>query len=100
MDSFFKIIFGYEIDTLKPELPDLPFAKAFAFTNEVTTKRFMNPFWKLQRALNVGNEAAVAASAKEMNDFIYSVMKVRKSELTVNTKGLEKEDLRTSVSAH
>jgi len=100
LDSAFKIIFGYEITTLKPELPDLPFAKAFDITNEFASKRFMNPFWKLQRALNVGNEAVLVTSAKEMNEFIYSVIKVRKSELSVNTKGLQEEDIRTSVSAH
>jgi len=99
LDSIFKIAFGYEIDTLKPGLPEVPFAKAFDLTNEVTSKRFLNPFWKLQRAFKVGNEAAVVASAKVVNDFTFNVIKARKSELTVSTKGLGKEDLHTLVSA-
>lgn len=81
LDSIFKIAFGYEIDTLKPGLPDIPFAQAFEITNEVTSSRFFNPLWKLQRAFNVGSEAAVVKSAKEVDDFIFSVIKARKAEM-------------------
>lgn len=48
MDSIFKVTFGYEVGTLKPDLPDTPFAEAFATTNEIASSRFMNPFWKIR----------------------------------------------------
>lgn len=64
MDSIFRVTFGYEVGTLKPELPITPFAEAFAETNEIASSRFFRPFWKLQRLLNVGPEAALAKSAK------------------------------------
>ncbi|KAG0557537.1 hypothetical protein KC19_11G138100 [Ceratodon purpureus] len=85
MDSIFKVTFGYEIGTLKPELPDIPFADAFALTNEIASSRFMNPFWKLQRVLNVGSEATIAKSAKVVDDFIYDVMKARNAENLQNS---------------
>lgn len=80
MDSIFKVTFGYEVGTLKPELPDTPFAEAFSVTNEIASSRFMNPFWKLQRLLNVGSEATIAKSAKVVDDFIYGVIEARKAE--------------------
>ncbi|KAG0607846.1 hypothetical protein M758_8G059500 [Ceratodon purpureus] len=95
LDSIFKIAFGYEIGTLKPGLPDIPFAKAFEITNEVTSSRFMNPFWKLQRALKIGSEAVVIKSAKEVDDFTYSVIKARKAEMMSSTKGFGKGDLQS-----
>jgi len=85
MDSIFKVTFGYEVGTLKPELPDTPFAEAFATTNEIASSRFMNPFWKLQRVLNVGSESTVAKSAKVVDDFIYGVIKARKTESGLQT---------------
>jgi len=85
MDSIFKVTFGYEVGTLAPELPDTPFAGAFATTNEIASSRFMNPFWKLQRVLNVGSEATVAKSAKVVDDFIYGVIKARKTESGLQT---------------
>lgn len=80
MDSIFKVTFGHEVGTLKPELPDTPFAEAFSVTNEIASSRFMNPFWKLQRVLNVGSEATIAKSAKVVDDFIYGVMEARRGE--------------------
>ena len=94
LDSIFKIAFGYEIGTLKPGLPDIPFAKAFEITNEVTSSRFFNPFWKLQRAFKVGAEAAVVKSAKEVDDFTYRVIKTRKADMMSMRKG----DLQSPVS--
>lgn len=97
LDSIFKIAFGYEIGTLKAGLPVIPFAKAFETTNEVTSSRFMNPFWKLTRALNIGSEAAVAKSAKEVDDFTYSVIKTRKADL-MSMKDFGRGDLLSPVS--
>ena len=80
MDSIFKVTFGYEIGTLAPELPYSPFADAFSLTNEIASSRFMNPFWKLQRAFNIGSEARIAQSSKVVDDFIYGVIEARKSQ--------------------
>jgi hypothetical protein len=80
MDTIFKVTFGYEVGTLRPGLPEIPFAEAFALTNEIASSRFMNPFWKMQRLLKVGSEATIAKSAKVVDDFIYGVMKARNAE--------------------
>lgn len=80
MDSIFKVTFGHEVGTLKPELPNTPFTEAFSDTNEIASSRFFRPFWKLQRLLNVGPEAALAKSAKVVDDFIYGVLDARKAD--------------------
>lgn len=94
MDSIFRVTFGYEVDTLKPELPNTPFAEAFAETNEIASSRFFRPFWKLQRLLNVGPEAALAKSAEVVDDFIYGVLEARKADSQI----LDKNDLFSKFS--
>lgn len=81
LDSICKISFGIEIGSLKPSLPDIPFAKAFEVTNEITSSRFLDPWWKLKRFFGLGSEATVLRSAKEVDDFTYNVIRTRKAEM-------------------
>lgn len=68
-------------------LPNIPFPKSYEIANEFTmSSRFMNPFWKLQRALKIGSEAAVVKSAKEVAGFNYSVIKPRRTDSIMSTK--------------
>lgn len=90
LDSICKIGFGIDIDTLKANLPDVPFARAFETTNEVCSGRFMDPLWKLKRAFNIGSEAKLTKSAKVVDAFIFDVIKTRKAELAaLKSAGME-----------
>ncbi|CAM6059923.1 unnamed protein product [Sphagnum tenellum] len=81
LDAICKISFGVEMGSLAPSLPTIPFAKAFETTNEIVTARFVDPLWKLKRFLNVSSEATVLQSAKEIDDFVYNVIRTRRIEL-------------------
>jgi hypothetical protein len=81
LDAICKISFGVEMGSLAPSLPTIPFAKAFKTTKEIVTTRFVDPLWKLKQFLNVSSEATVVQSAKEIDDFVYNVIRTRRSEL-------------------
>ncbi|KAJ7514485.1 hypothetical protein O6H91_23G046000 [Diphasiastrum complanatum] len=81
LDSICKVGFGVELGVLAPSLPDNPFAIAFDNVNVIVTMRFSDPFWKLKRLLNVGDEASLKKSAKVIDEFIYRVIHSRRSEI-------------------
>lgn len=81
LDSICKVGFGVEIGTLAPHLPDNSFAQAFDTANIIVTLRFIDPLWRIKRFFNVGSEALLDQSIKMIDDFTYSVIKTRKSEL-------------------
>ncbi|KAI4373862.1 hypothetical protein MLD38_011928 [Melastoma candidum] len=82
LDSICKVGFGVEIGTLAPDLPDNLFAKAFDMANIIVTLRFIDPLWRIKRFLNIGSEALLDKSIKMIDEFTYSVIKRRKSEIT------------------
>ncbi|KAA8532963.1 hypothetical protein F0562_032920 [Nyssa sinensis] len=81
LDSICKVGFGVEIGTLAPHLPDNHFAQAFDTANIIVTLRFIDPLWKIKKFLNVGSEAVLDQSIKNIDDFTYSVIQKRKAEI-------------------
>ncbi|XP_050372932.1 cytochrome P450 704B1 [Argentina anserina] len=81
LDSICKVGFGVEIGTLAPNLPDNQFAQAFDTANIIVTYRFIDPVWKIKKFLNLGTEALLDKSMKIIDDFTYSVIRKRKSEI-------------------
>lgn len=81
LDSICKVGFGVEIGTLAPNLPDNQFAQAFDTANIIVTYRFIDPLWKIKKYLNLGSEALLDKSMKAIDDFTYSVIRRRKSEI-------------------
>lgn len=81
LDSIFKVTFDYDVGTLQPGLPNIPFAQAFEITNEITSSRLINPIWKLNRALKIGSERVLLQSAKDVDEFIYGVIEAKKAEM-------------------
>lgn len=81
LDSICKVGFGVEIGTLAPNLPDNLFARAFDTANIIVTFRFFDPVWKIKRFLNVSSEALLDKSIRMIDDFTYSVIQRRKSEI-------------------
>lgn len=90
LDSICKVGFGVEIGTLAPNLPDNRFAQAFDTANIIVTLRFIDPLWKIKRILNVGSEALLEKSIKMIDDFTYSVIQRRKSEIKEGQQTNEK----------
>ncbi|KAI5071574.1 hypothetical protein GOP47_0013825 [Adiantum capillus-veneris] len=81
LDSICKVGFGVHVAGLSPDLPDVPFGRAFDRVNELTTLRFFNPFWELQKALNIGNERVLKQEVETLNSFTSNVIQKRRAEL-------------------
>lgn len=92
LDSICKVGFGVEIGTLAAHLPENRFAKAFDTANIIVTLRFIDPLWKIKKFLNVGSEAVLDQSIKTVDDFTYSVIRRRKSELQDAAEGSKGND--------
>ncbi|XP_026452336.1 cytochrome P450 704B1-like [Papaver somniferum] len=81
LDSICKVGFGMEIGTLAYELPDIRFANAFEYASSTVTYRFVNPWWRFKRFLNVGSEALFVQSIQVIDEFTYKLIHKRKAEL-------------------
>ncbi|KAJ7528430.1 hypothetical protein O6H91_15G003300 [Diphasiastrum complanatum] len=81
LDSICKVGFGVDVGCLSPLLPKVPFATAFDEANELVIKRYIDVFWKLKRALNVGSEARLRQCVQVIDSFLYKVIETRKVEL-------------------
>ncbi|PVH37682.1 hypothetical protein PAHAL_5G057500 [Panicum hallii] len=87
MDSIFAVTFGSELNTLGASGPDggddeaSRFAAAVDDASEFTLLRYVNPFWKAMRLLNVGPEAALRERVKVVDEFVYRRIRARSEEL-------------------
>ncbi|KAH7289175.1 hypothetical protein KP509_31G061800 [Ceratopteris richardii] len=81
LDSICRLGFGVSLGCLSPALPDLPFARAFDTVNEIITTRLFNPFWRFQRALNIGKEKILRQEVHVLNCFTSNIIQQRRLEL-------------------
>jgi cytochrome P450 len=83
MDSIFAVTFGSDLSTLGGGDDDEAsrFAAAVDDASEFTLLRYVNPFWKAMRLLNVGPEAALRERIKIVDEFVYSRIRARSEEL-------------------
>ncbi|CAM9002550.1 unnamed protein product [Rhodiola kirilowii] len=88
-DNVCMIAFGVDPGCLTPELPEIPFARAFEDATEATVLRFVIPtcIWKAMRFLNIGPERKLKASIKGVDKFADEVIKTRKNELMLDCNG-------------
>ncbi|KAF0921843.1 hypothetical protein E2562_020307 [Oryza meyeriana var. granulata] len=85
MDSIFTIAFGQDLNTLDGSGEGCRFAKAFDDAGEYTLLRYINPFWKVARLLNVGAEATLKERIKIVDGFVYKLIRARSDELSNTT---------------
>lgn len=57
--------------------------KAFDDANELVYWRYVDPFWKLKRSLNIGSEAALNKNIKVICNFVDSVVSTKKKLLAM-----------------
>ncbi|KAH7300169.1 hypothetical protein KP509_24G048000 [Ceratopteris richardii] len=86
LDSICQVGFGVSLGSLSPELPDIPFAKAFDTVNEIITIRFFNAFWPIERALNIGKEKILKKEVGVLNSFTANIIHQRRLELQGNNR--------------
>ncbi|KAL3691855.1 hypothetical protein R1sor_005506 [Riccia sorocarpa] len=81
LDATCKVGFGVELGCLTPSLPDVPFSRNFDLANELSFHRYIDPFWKVKKFLNVGSERLLKNCVDAMDEFCYAVIKKRRLEL-------------------
>ncbi|KAJ3061530.1 hypothetical protein HK102_009077, partial [Quaeritorhiza haematococci] len=79
LDSFGKIAFGTEIGCLKNPDSPLPFAKSFDIVQQLTNKRFTNPFVRIVLEHFNGSRRRLYAHNKIVDEFALKVIKARRS---------------------
>ncbi|CAM6108971.1 unnamed protein product [Calypogeia fissa] len=84
LDSICKVGFGVDIGYLTPELPALPFATAFDEGQRLIIRRYIDVFWKIKRALNIGVEARLKSCIHVMDTFLYDIIDKRRREMKQN----------------
>ncbi|EOA22950.1 hypothetical protein CARUB_v10003687mg [Capsella rubella] len=96
-DNVCMIAFGVDPGCLGPDLPEIPFAKAFEDATEATAVRFVMPafVWKLMRSLSIGTEKNLKESIKGVDHFAEEVIRTRKKELSLETDIAKRSDLLT-----
>ncbi|XVE73982.1 hypothetical protein DITRI_Ditri11bG0162300 [Diplodiscus trichospermus] len=92
--SLFEVGLGIDLNCME-KLSDegTIFMKAFDVANELVFTRFYNPFWKLQRFLNVGSEAVLKKNVKIVDNFVYNVINAKKELLALKPDSNVKGDL-------
>ncbi|XP_047319266.1 cytochrome P450 704C1-like isoform X2 [Impatiens glandulifera] len=88
LDSIFKIAFGVELGTIicgsSSNQEGIKFSYAFDCASAMSLWRYVDPFWKLKKFLNVGSEAKLKEAVKIVDTFVYKLIsneeETRKSE--------------------
>ncbi|KAJ1286635.1 hypothetical protein BS78_03G367500 [Paspalum vaginatum] len=83
VDTVFAVTFGSDLNTLGAAGEDegSRFAAAVDDASEFTLLRYVNPFWKAMRLLNVGPEAALRERVKAIDEFVYRRISARSEEI-------------------
>ncbi|KAK0595998.1 hypothetical protein LWI29_011857 [Acer saccharum] len=93
-DSIFKVGFGVELNAVSGSNEfGNHFAKAFDDSNSIVFWRYVDPFWKLKRFLNIGLEASLKKNIKVIDDFIYELFRYKKEQLKNEKLDRGKEDI-------
>ncbi|WOL05720.1 Cytochrome P450 [Canna indica] len=95
MDSIFRIGFGVELNCLDGSgRHGIEFAEAFDAGNELIVIRYLNPFWKIVRYLNIGSEATLKMKIKLVDKYLYELISIRIQQLSsIGNKSSNKEDI-------
>ncbi|KAH7446268.1 hypothetical protein KP509_01G049000 [Ceratopteris richardii] len=92
IDSLCKLLFGMDGQNLESRLPEDPFGKAFDNFNDIIITRRVNPFLKIQRALNMGKEKIVNENLEVLNSLISNIIEKRKENMSVQVRSNAKAD--------
>ncbi|CAN6692915.1 unnamed protein product [Malus baccata var. baccata] len=79
-DNICGLTFGKDPETLSPDLPDNPFAKAFDNATEATLQRLLYPafLWRIQKFFGLGAERQLEKSLKVVGDYMNDAVAARK----------------------
>uniref|UniRef100_A0A7N0V0P7 Cytochrome P450 704C1 n=1 Tax=Kalanchoe fedtschenkoi TaxID=63787 RepID=A0A7N0V0P7_KALFE len=94
LDSIFKVGFGVDLNCLgERDAESTAFSVAFDELNALVYRRYVDPIWKIKRALNVGSESLIKKHMKVIDDFAYGVIKAKRQQMKSMRESGEKEDI-------
>ncbi|THG13196.1 hypothetical protein TEA_004506 [Camellia sinensis var. sinensis] len=94
LDSMFKVGFGVELNCLEGSSKEgSDFIKAFDDSNALVYWRYVDPFWKLKKFLNIGSEASLQKNVKLINNFTHNLIRTKRKQLEMQQDCNGKEDI-------
>ncbi|XP_074264493.1 cytochrome P450 704C1 [Silene latifolia] len=94
LDSIFKVGFGVELNCLEGSSKEgVEFMKAFDDANALVYWRYVDPSWKIKKALNIGSEASLKKNIKIVNGFVNEVITTKRKQLAQQQHSGAKEDI-------
>lgn len=75
LDSIFRVVFGVELDSMCGSSEEgAKFSSAFDDASAMTLWRYVDIFWKLKKALDIGSEAKLKKSIQIVDDFVFKLI--------------------------
>ncbi|KAL6989516.1 hypothetical protein U1Q18_015266 [Sarracenia purpurea var. burkii] len=96
LDSIFNVGFGIELDSICGSSKEgTTFSNAFDDANALTFWRYIDVFWKIKRALNIGSEALLKKKIKIVDDFVYKQIRSKTEQMnkSPNDSSIKREDI-------
>ncbi|XP_054786973.1 cytochrome P450 704C1-like [Prosopis cineraria] len=94
LDSIFKVGFGVELNCLGGSSREgIEFMKAFDDSNAIISWRYVDPFWKIKKFINIGCEANLKKNVKVIDDFVHRVISIKRENLANQQYHIDKEDI-------
>ncbi|KAL6495425.1 hypothetical protein OROGR_029988 [Orobanche gracilis] len=94
LDSISKVGFGVDLDCLQGSNAEgNEFIKAFDDSSELVYWRYVDPFWKLKRYLNIGGEAILKKKTKFIHNFVDKVIRTKREQMEKEQYYNSKEDI-------
>ncbi|CAK9186496.1 unnamed protein product [Ilex paraguariensis] len=94
LDSIFRVGFGVDLNCLEgSSQKGSLFIKAFDDSNALVYWRYVDPFWKLKRFLNIGSEASLKKNIKIIFEFVDELIQTRREQLEMQQNCNDKEDI-------
>lgn len=82
LDSIFKVAFGVELDSMCGSSEEgAKFGEAFDNASAMTLWRYVDIFWKMKKAFNVGSEAKLKKNIRVIDDFVYKLIQTKVEEM-------------------
>ncbi|KAL9263087.1 Cytochrome P450 704C1-like protein [Drosera capensis] len=93
LDSIFKVAFGVDLDCITGTNEEgMKFSAAFDEANALITWRYVDLFWPIKRFLNVGSEARLKKSVKDVDKFVYQIINEARKKPTSTDDSSVKND--------
>lgn len=82
LDSIFKVAFGVELDSMCGSSEEgTKFSNAFDDSSAMTLRRYVDVFWSIKKALNMGAEAELKKNIKVIDDFVYKLIRSKVEQM-------------------